>query len=419
MCRERLDRRVALRRGAVACAWVGAGARDAIGVRTARSRVITRGPRHHWFGYYDKLQFDPTGRYVLGMQVEFEHRSPRADDVIRVGMVDLQSGDKWIDLGESRAWCWQQGCMLQWVPGSGSEIIWNDRVRGRFVSHILDVETRHKRTLPHPVYAISPDGSSAVTVDFRRIADVRPGYGYNGLRDPYTDNLAPAESGVFHLDLQTGHARLVISLADMARRGPIPDQQLGIKHYFNHLLYSPDGARFIALHRWRYPNGRRLTRLITARPDGSDLRIVIPNGYASHFIWRDSDHILAQSREWLGESKWNNFLFEDLEGGKVRAVGHGVLDPAGHLSYLPGAEWILNDTYPQGKERMQTPHLFHVASGRRIDLGQFHLPARYTGEWRVDTHPRYSRDGAFVCIDAPVAGQGRQLHLIDIRDQIR
>ena len=25
---------------------------------------ITRGPKFHWFGYYDKLQFDPTGRYV-------------------------------------------------------------------------------------------------------------------------------------------------------------------------------------------------------------------------------------------------------------------------------------------------------------------------------------------------------------------
>ena len=418
MYRERCDRRVALRRGALACAWGGAG-RGARGARAASRRVITRGPRHHWFGYYDKLQFDPTGRYVLGMQVAFEHRSPRRDDVIRIGMVDLQSGDQWIDLGESRAWCWQQGCMLQWVPGTRSEIIWNDRADGRFVSHVLDVETRRKRTLPHPIYALSPDGRSAVTVDFSRIADVRPGYGYNGLRDPYADDLAPAESGVFHLDLQTGRVRLVLSLADMARRGPIPDQQLGIKHYFNHLLYSPNGARFIALHRWRYPNGRRLTRLITARPDGSDLRIVVPNGYASHFIWRDNDHILAQSREWLGESKWNNFLFEDLEGGKVRAVGHGVLDPAGHLSYLPGAEWILNDTYPQGRERIQTPHLFHVGSGRRIDLGRYHLPAIYTGEWRVDTHPRCSRDGSFVCIDAPVAGQGRQLHLIDIRDQIR
>ena len=45
-------------------------------------RAITSGPKFHWFAYYDKLQFDPTGRYVLSMEVDFEHRSPRADDVI-------------------------------------------------------------------------------------------------------------------------------------------------------------------------------------------------------------------------------------------------------------------------------------------------------------------------------------------------
>src|SRR5688572_27650388 len=40
-------------------------------------RRITRGPGFHWFGYYDKLQFDPAGRFVLGMRVGFEHRSPK------------------------------------------------------------------------------------------------------------------------------------------------------------------------------------------------------------------------------------------------------------------------------------------------------------------------------------------------------
>jgi len=29
-------------------------------------RAITRGPLFHWFGYYDKLQFDPSSRYALG-----------------------------------------------------------------------------------------------------------------------------------------------------------------------------------------------------------------------------------------------------------------------------------------------------------------------------------------------------------------
>lgn len=35
--------------------------RAGIGAETALPlvRAITRGPRHHWFGYYEKLQFDP------------------------------------------------------------------------------------------------------------------------------------------------------------------------------------------------------------------------------------------------------------------------------------------------------------------------------------------------------------------------
>ncbi len=378
-------------------------------------RQISRGPKHHWFGYYDKLQFDPSNRYVLGMEVDFEHRSPVADDVIKIGMVDLQDNDRWIELGESKAWCWQQGCMLQWIPGSSSEIIWNDRVDDRFVARIMDVQTRASRLIPHPVYTVSPDGKVAVAPDFRRINDVRPGYGYAGLADPYVDDPAPIDSGIVQIDLTTGEFKTILSIADVARMGEIPNQQLGIKHYFNHLLFSPDGSRFIALHRWRYPDGSRLTRMITANRDGRDVRIVCGNGYTSHFIWSDNTHILAQSRHFDGNDNWGNFLFEDVDGGgDVREVGRGVLDPSGHVSYLPGNEWILNDTYPKGSARLQTPHLFHVPSGRRIDLGDFHLPAIYQGEWRVDTHPRLSRDGKLVCIDAPQPGEGRQLHLIDI-----
>jgi hypothetical protein len=47
-------------------------------------------------------------------------------------------------------------------------------------------------------------------------------------------------------------------------------------------------------------------------------------------------------------------------------------------------------------------------------LGQFHSPREYVGEWRVDNHPRLSRDERYVCIDSPHGGQGRQLYLIDI-----
>lgn len=378
------------------------------------TRQITRGPGFHWFGYYDKLQFSPDNRFVLSNKVGFEHRSPTADDVIEVGMVDLQEKDQWIPLGTTRAWNWQQGCMLQWIPGTKSKIIWNDREQDRFVSHILDVNTGDKRTIPSPIYSLSPNGKEAVSCDFSRVADCRPGYGYAGLRDRFFNEMAPLGSGVTHVNLETGVEKLIVSHHQLARSGEVPANLPVSKHHAYHLLCSPNGQRFILLHRWTQPTGGHLTRLITAAMDGSDLRFIISNGYASHFIWRDATHILSQAKGWLGNDGWGDFLFEDKDSGIVEEIGKGVLDSGGHLTYVRNNEWILNDTYPKGVRRLQTPHLYHLKTNRRVDLGEFPSPAEYKGEWRVDTHPRISRDEKWVCIDSPHAPPGRQLHLIDI-----
>lgn len=424
---RRLSRRDLLKTGAGAALAAGLGRLGPRAVAFADStpdapaaqeqlppiRQITRGPKFHWFGYYDKFQFDPTGRYVLGMEVDFEHRSPRPDDVIRVGMVDLADGDRWIELGSSRAWCWQQGCMLQWLPGSKREVLWNDREGDRFVARVLDVSTGRQRTIPAPVYALSPDGAWGVSPDFRRVNDCRPGYGYAGLPDPHRDESAPADSGIFHVDLKSGASKLVVSLADAARLPFAKGDLSKAKHWFNHLLVNTDGTRFEYLHRWREGTMQGfVTRMMTAAPDGTDRRVVDPSGATSHFIWRDRDHILAWSRHASHGDAF--YLFEDREGGRVEVVGRGVMTVNGHCTYLPGNQWILCDTYPQGKDRLQSPYLFHVASGRRVWLGHFHLPKEYTGEWRCDTHPRFSPDGRQVCIDSPHTGQGRQLFVIDV-----
>lgn len=49
----------------------------------------------------------------------------------------------------------------------------------------------------------------------------------------------------------------------------------------------------------------------------------------------------------------------------------------GHCTYLPGGEWILNDTYPD-EHRNQHVHLYHVATGRRVPLGQCFSAPEYT-----------------------------------------
>jgi len=329
--------------------------------------------------------------------------------------------------------------MLQWRPRSKNEIIWNDRQGDHFASHILNVKTRKKRTLPHPFYTISPNGRIAVAPDFRRVNAMRPGYGYAGLPDPSTDDPAPKDSGIFRLDLETeagcegsrrlaeqgcsasetGRQDLIIPIADVVNI-PNPHANLtGAKHYFNHLLFNPDGSRFIFLHRWRARGQRGFgTRMLTARPDGTDIHVVDDYGRTSHFIWRDTRHILA----WAWHPSHGNafYLYEDGTD-KVEVIGKGVLTQNGHCSYLPtpcmaglpGNKWILNDTYPD-KERKQHVYLYNTATRKKIPLGRFYSPPQYKGEWRCDTHPRFSPDGRSVVIDSPHGSNGRQMYLIDI-----
>jgi hypothetical protein len=376
-------------------------------------RALTAGPNFHWFGYYDKLEIDPQQRYALAMEVDFEGRSPQAQDTIRIGMVDLDHEERWIDLGTSRAWCWQQGCMLQWRPGSDTQVLWNDRYQDHFVCHVLDVRTDNRRTLPHPIYAIHPSGDVAIGTDFRRINHMRPGYGYAGLPDPNRDVLAPEDAGIYILDLESGSRTLLITIAQIAAI-PYPHADLtGAKHYFNHLLFNPDGTRFEFLHRWRIEGQPGFgTRMLTAAPDGTDIHVLDDYGHTSHFIWRDPAHILAWA--YHPSYEWAFYLYAD-GSAQVEPVGPEVMVENGHCTYLRGNEWILNDTYPD-LERYQHLYLYHLATGSKIPLGHFYAPPSYAGEWRCDLHPRSSPDGQSVLIDSAHAGNGRQIYSIDIRE---
>ncbi len=378
-------------------------------------RPITSGPKHHWFGYYDKLQFDPSARYALGMEVEFEQRAPTPEDVIRIGMVDLEDGDRWMELGESRAWGWQAGCMLQWLPQSAHEIVWNDRIDGRFVCHILNVRTGRKRTLPHAIFTLSPDGQSALSIDFHRLEDMRPGYGYMGIPDPWYGVNAPEETGIHKVNLLSGESSLIVSLAEVAAI-PYPHGDIReAKHYFNVLIFNPCGTHFLFLHRWRFGDGPFHTRMLTARADGSELTVVDHSGHTSHLIWRDGSHILAWSRRPSHGGAY--YIFPNAEDGSCgpdRIVGRTKMPLNGHCTYLSANDWVLNDTYPQGEERLQDLYLYHVPSDRRVDLGRFHSPAAYTETLRCDLHPRSSPDGSKVVIDSAHGRNGRQMYLFEV-----
>lgn len=390
------------------------------------TRALTRGPMNHWFGYYDKREFDPTNRFILANQTSFEGRGPTGDDVIRVGYVDTQHDDAWHEIGTSRAWGWQQGCMLQWVGAQGDKVLWNDRQDDSFVCRIYSKADGSIRTLPRPIYTISQDGSFGLSVDFRRIDNLRPGYGYDGLADPNVAIRAPEDSGIWRVDLESGEDELIMSLADVAAI-PWPDGDVHAEawHYFNHLLINPSGNRFIVLHRYRPKfdpqtlqfQGGFVTRMFTANLDGSDRFILDPSGFTSHFIWKDDDEVTMWTRP--AGKKSGFYVFKDRTR-VLHPVGQDKMPTNGHNTYLPAphSDWILNDTYPDKSTSRQTVYLYHVPSGRRVDLGHFPSPPAYRGEWRCDTHPRASDDGTLVAIDSPHDG-GRQVYLLDIKKVIQ
>jgi hypothetical protein len=202
-------------------------------------------PVYTGFFFYQCLQFDPSDRYLLAMKVHFQNRLVEPADRADIGYLDLRNQNKWTKIGESTAWNWQQGARLQWRPES-NEIVWNDRADDgkSYVCRVHDFRTGRKRTLPRPVYDLSPDGAAALTHDFERMK--HRGTDYVGLEDRYKDQIAPRETGIWKMDMNTGRSELIISLdkmASIAYRGSRPASG-GL--YFFREGWNPSGKRFVA-----------------------------------------------------------------------------------------------------------------------------------------------------------------------------
>ena len=52
---------------------------------------LTSPPGYHFFGYYDKQQFDPSGRYLLATQADFMDRPPTEENSLKVGVIDREN----------------------------------------------------------------------------------------------------------------------------------------------------------------------------------------------------------------------------------------------------------------------------------------------------------------------------------------
>jgi hypothetical protein len=386
----------------------GSGARYLPVTRVSDPGTSER-PNHTGFFFYQCLQFDTTGRYALGMKTYFENRPVQPADRADIGFIDLNDHNQWTKIGETTAWNWQQGARLQWRPRS-DEIVWNDRSDdgSRYVCRVYNFRTGKRRTLPRPIYDLSPDGAAALTHDFERMKHA--GTDYVGIPDPYQDQLAPGETGVWKMNMDTGASELIMPLSKMAARAYPRGLPSSGSLYFFREGWNPSGTRFIAFIK---DPANRLFEGYSMAADGTDVRYTYHN--PSHHSWRDDEHVLdfgTHTPPQGGPAVKGYFLFKDDGGGKAQELMWAA-DVDGHNSYVPGpgGDWILSDTY--SVKGYQYLFLYHLPTKRFVPLAKLKTSID-GGLFRVDLHPRTSRDGKIVSIDSTHEGLGRQMYVIDI-----
>jgi len=372
--------------------------------------AVTCGPKQHFFGYYDKSPFDPSQRYLLALECDILDRLQRPTDVGVLGLVDLEQDCQWTPLAETGTWNWQMGCTSLWLPGPGRRIVYNDCREGRLCAVVLDVDSGGARVLPRPVFTLSPDGRTALSLNFARLWDVKVETGYCAVEDPWAGQTAPPEDGIFSMDLETGESSLIVSHEDLARHKPVNTDE-GALNYFSHMAYNADGTRFLF---WYRSNRAAPQSIYTVNADGTDLFHLADRN--SHSVWLGRDRILA----WLvgeGGGKGRGFyLFRDRTR-ECELVAPEVLNTNSHASYSPDGDWILADHRPP-QVSGGSLQLLDMREHRCFRIGDFPGLPQLKGPLRCDLHPRWSPDGSRVCIDSTHKGS-RQVYVIDVSGIVR
>lgn len=360
--------------------------------------AVTPENKYCFFGYYDKCPLDEKGEYFLFLQVNFQNRSPKKEDKAYICLCELKNR-KISTIGETHAWNFQQGSMLQWL--SGKKIIYNIRKNNKFISKIYDLNSRKERIISRPISAVSPNGRYALSINFSRLAKWRPGYGYEGVKDKFENQRWPENDGIYLIDLESGKCSLVLTLSQMLgfRKEKDVKESFG---WVNHTLFSPDGKRFIFLNRWKEKTSNTFkSRLFTSGLKGKEIYDLLDSYLISHFDWKNDNEIIV----WSIIKKKQGFWIVEDKTGKCELVSKKMQKEDGHCSYSKNKKLLLIDTYPVGNHRYL--RIFDTENEKNIFLGKFYSLPQIAGEIRCDLHPRWSRGEKFISFDSTHEGYRR------------
>ena len=373
----------------------------------------------YFFGYYDKSPWDASDRYMLCMRAKdtWSDVSPKekADIILIDTSLPEDDANRVRKIAETSAWNVQQSCMLQWLgPDFSSRILFNDYRDGKYVTVIKEIENGEEHVIPAPVYTVSADGKTAMTLDFSRLYNLRPGYGYYNVPEETKGVALPDATAVWKIDLVTGGVQPLLTYKDFATFQPRPKmQEAGSVHKVNHLMLSPSGERCMVLYRW-FVGERKYTRLVTFdMADGKNMYVLSDDDMVSHCFWKDDEHILAFENKKDGGPGY--YLMKD----KTQEYSHCWLQLSndGHPSYSPDRSLIVTDTYPD-RARIAEVKIMDGDERKKENttIARAFAPFKYDNDTRCDLHPRWNHAGDKICFDSIFEGH-RGLYVVDLKKE--
>jgi hypothetical protein len=362
-----------------------------------------------FFGYYDKSPINESNHFIIFHSTNIKTKNKPTPNPINIVLYDCTEKEILTKL-TSNAYNWQQGSKLQWI--NKNKFIFNDynRKTNNYCARIIDInEPDSEQAIDFPIYDVHSD--FALSLNFDRLNLLRPDYGYRNRCVNYKD-LSNYDDGIFYIELENNTSRLIISIDEVINLH-FKENMKNAKHWFNHIMISPNGDKFMFLHRWLVGN-RKFDSLIVSDIDGANVSVLADDDMVSHCSWYGNNKIISYMRDMVLGDKY--FLI-DL-GLKTKTIlGKGVLDKFGdgHPSVIN--DLLLFDTYPN-KARMKELFLFYMRENRLVEVGEFYESMKFSGETRCDLHPRFSNCGSYIFIDSVHSGK-RKLYRISLDKVIK
>ena len=348
----------------------------------------------HFFGYYDKPCF------AYGKSISHRLNNDNKD---YKQVVDILVDDK--KVSESKAWNFQQGSMTTWIDEN--HIIHNDFDGEKFISKIVDINTKEHKVIDFPIYSVSKNKKFALSLNFSRLAKLRKDYGYFNL--PYENLPSNKDDGIYYVDLIKNTNELWLSLEEIIAF-KTRDNMINAVHKVNHIDISLKDDKAIFLHRW-FVGKTKYTRLLCVNLKTKELTELANNDMVSHMCWYNNETVFGYLR---GNNNKDGYFFIDMNGNQTQFENEFLVDD-GHPTVID-ERYIVTDSYPD--YTCKSKLLLIDLREKKVDIiARFYSPKKYQDDYRCDLHPRKDKDGKSLTIDSVCNGV-RNIYHINIDSKI-